>query len=157
MDEPADTARSEPARVRIPAINIDAALIELGLEEDGSMEVPADFNEIGWFAPGGVPGGRGPTVIAAHVDSPTGPAAFIDLRRLTIGDVITVATDDGMEHAYAVTRIDEHPKNAFPTAAVFGATSVDALRLVTCSGDFDAQSLSYTSNLVVFAERADVP
>lgn len=144
---------SPPVRVSIPAINLDESLIDLGIADDGAMEVPADYDEVGWFTGGGRPGGTGPTVIAAHVDSPTGPAVFQDLEDLVVGDVVEVQDADGRTHAYRVTEAADYPKSSFPTARVFGATARDELRLITCGGVFDRDSGHYVDNRVVYAER----
>ncbi|WP_231717991.1 class F sortase [Microbacterium aurantiacum] len=142
-----------PTQVTIPAIELDEPLIDLGLQADGSMEVPVDFDDVGWYTPGGRPGGRGPVVIAGHVDSPTGPAVFLRLKELVPGDTVTVTAADGTPHDYVVTEVRDVAKNAFPTAEVFGATATDTLRLITCGGLFDTAAASYTDNRVVFAER----
>jgi hypothetical protein len=60
---------------------------------------------------------------------------------------------DGSTARYAVSGTSQVPKGEFPTAAVFGATADDVLRLITCTGAFDAGARSYTDNLVVTAER----
>ncbi|MET2010362.1 class F sortase [Microbacterium chocolatum] len=143
-----------PAQVTIPAIDLAEPLIDLGLQADGSMEVPVDFDDVGWYTPGGRPGGRGPVVIAGHVDSPTGPAVFLRLHELVPGDAVTVTAADGSVHEYVVTEVRDVAKNAFPTAEVFGATAADTLRLITCGGLFDTAAASYTDNRIVFAERA---
>lgn len=143
-----------PVSVAVPAIALESPLIDLGIEADGTMEVPVDFDDVGWFTGGGRPGGAGPTVIAAHVDSPTGPAAFIDLDQLVVGDAVTVTGADGTAHDYVVTRVEQYAKNAFPTAEVFGASARDELRLITCTGVFDPGASSYVDNLVVYAEPA---
>ncbi len=153
---PASTPTADqapPAQVSIPAIDLDEPLIDLGLQTDGSMEVPVDFDDVGWYTPGGRPGGRGPVVIAGHVDSPTGPAVFLRLHDLVPGDAVAVTAADGTVHEYVVTEVRDVAKNAFPTAEVFGATSADTLRLITCGGLFDTAAASYTDNRVVFAER----
>ena len=36
-----------PVRIRIPAISVDAAVVDLGLNQDGTLEVPADFDVAG--------------------------------------------------------------------------------------------------------------
>lgn len=145
---------SDPVRVVIPALGLDEALIDLGIAEDGTMEVPVEYDEVGWFTGGGRPGGTGPTVIAAHVDSPTGPAVFQSLRDLAAGDTVEVQDADGRTHSYRVTEAADYPKSAFPTARVFGATARDELRLITCGGIFDRNAGSYVDNHVVYAERA---
>ncbi|WP_043676246.1 class F sortase, partial [Clavibacter michiganensis] len=141
-----------PTRVAMPAIELDEPLIDLGIAPDGRMEVPVDFDDVGWFTGGGRPGGRGPTVIAAHVDSRVGPAAFARLAELGVGDEVTVQDVDGGTTRYAVTEVADFAKADFPTARVFGAQPTDQLRLITCGGVFDRSVGHYEDNRVVFAE-----
>ncbi|RII94702.1 class F sortase, partial [Clavibacter michiganensis] len=141
-----------PTRVAIPAIDLDQPLIDLGIAADGRMEVPVDFDDVGWFTGGGRPGGRGPTVIAAHVDSRVGPAAFGRLAELGVGDEVSVQDVDGGSTRYAVTEVADFAKADFPTARVFGAQPTDQLRLITCGGIFDRSVGHYEDNRVVFAE-----
>ncbi|MQA32544.1 class F sortase [Modestobacter roseus] len=143
----------EPESVRIPAIGVRRDLVDLGLAGDGTAEVPRDFDDAGWFTGGGRPGSRGPTVLLGHVDSTAGPAVFADLRDLVPGDVVEVTVAGGAVARYAVTGSEQVPKDEFPTAAVFAATTEDVLRLITCTGDFDRGARSYEDNLVVTAER----
>ena len=117
------------------------------------MEVPADFNEVGWFTPGGRPGGMGPTVIAGHVDSPTGPAVFFELRDLVEGERLQVTDTSGTVFEYEIYRVGDYPKAQFPTAEVFGAILTDEVRLITCTGLFDDSIGHYEDNRVVFARR----
>jgi len=145
---------AEPARVSVPAIDLDEPLIGLGIAEGGAMEVPVDADEVGWFTGGGRPGGRGPTVIAAHVDSTTGPAVFFRLSELVPGDEVTVTTVEGTAVRYVVDEVVDVPKAEFPTARVFGARPGDELRLITCGGVFDPGSGHYDENRVVFASPA---
>ncbi len=142
-----------PVTVSVPAIGVDEELMDLGLLPDGTAEVPTDFDRVGWFTGGGRPGARGPTVLLGHVDSTAGPAVFSDLRDLRPGDLVEVTVADGSTARYEVTGTEQFPKDRFPTAAVFGATVDDVLRLVTCTGAFDAGARSYVDNLVVTAVR----
>lgn len=140
-----------PTAVSIPAIGVEDTLIDLGIAADGKMEVPVDFDEIGWFTGGGKPGGRGPTVIAAHVDGLAGPAAFFRLDKLTAGDTVSVSDVEGGVTSYQVTEVVTVEKADFPTARVFGAVPGDELRLITCGGYFDRDVGHYDKNVVVFA------
>ncbi|HJW59871.1 MAG TPA: class F sortase, partial [Actinomycetota bacterium] len=145
---------SPPVRVEIPAIGVSSPLVRLGLEPDGTMQVPGDFQVAGWFTGGVQPGQLGPAVIAGHVDSRTGPAVFYRLRDLRPGDHIRVELADGTALRFVVERARSYPKAGFPTGAVFGPVPSAALRLVTCTGDFDRARGSYRDNLVVFARLA---
>ena len=142
-----------PARVTIPALGLDEDLIDLGIGADGTLEVPQDFSRVGWFTGGGRPGGIGPTVIAGHVDSAIGPAVFFELPTLAIGDRFTLTDVSGATFDYQVYRAEDFPKNAFPTAEVFGALLTDEVRLITCTGLFDESIGHYDDNRVVFASR----
>jgi sortase (surface protein transpeptidase) len=144
-------ATSEPVRLEIPAIGVGAPLLRLGLEPDGAMQVPGDFARAGWFAEGPAPGQVGPSVIAGHVDSKTGPAVFYRLRDLRPGDPVLVERADGSRLRFLVERSRSYPKSMFPTQDVFGPVPVAALRLITCGGEFDRARGSYRENLVVFA------
>jgi sortase (surface protein transpeptidase) len=140
-----------PVRIEIPAIGVSAGVIRLGLNRDGSMQVPADFGLTGWFTGSPTPGETGPAVIAGHIDSRSGPAVFYRLRALRPGDRIAVARTDGTTVHFAVDNVAQYPKRAFPTEAVFGPAPEPLLRLITCGGTFDYFRRSYRDNVVVTA------
>jgi hypothetical protein len=142
---------SPPVRVEIPSIGVSSRLIRLGLNADGTMEVPRDYGRAGWFTGGAMPGQDGPAVISGHVDSKSGPAVFYRLRELRPGDTIRVRRADGGWLAFEVTGSARYAKAAFPTDAVFGPVTGPVLRLITCGGDFDRSSGHYLDNVVVTA------
>jgi sortase (surface protein transpeptidase) len=149
---------SVPVRVEIPAIGVSTPLVRLGLNPDGTMQVPGDFQVAGWFTGAPQPGQLGPAVIAGHVDSRTGPAVFYRLRDLHPGDEVRVVRADHRVVRFRVDDLASYPKQALPDDAVFGATTTPALRLITCAGSFDRSRRSYRDNLVVSATRvADGP
>ena len=145
----------DPERIVIPAIGVDADVIDLGLNNDGTMEVPTDFAQTGWFTPGVPPGRVGPAVIAGHVDSRSGPAVFFRLNELEVGDEIDVLSAEGEEVTFVVRSMEQHPKDAFPTEKVYSGTPGPELRLITCGGVFDQGERSYRDNVIVYAERID--
>ena len=73
---------STPTRVQIPALGVTSSVIDLGLERDGSMEVPGGAYPVGWFDGSPTPGELGPSVLAGHVDWSGEPGAFYGLREL---------------------------------------------------------------------------
>lgn len=145
------TSGDQPVEVRLPTIGVRSVLVRLGLNADGSMEVPSDFGSAGWLATGPVPGARGPAVIAGHVDSTTGPAVFFRLRELRAGDPVEVVQRDGDVVRFTVRTRSTFAKDRFPTDQVFGPTAGPVLRLITCDGDIDPRTGHYKDNLVVFA------
>jgi Sortase domain len=140
-----------PVEVTIPAIGVDSPLEALGLNSDGSLAKPSQWQVAGWYAGGVRPGDDGPAVIAGHVDSVSGPAVFYRLRDLRRGAVVFIREANGTTLRFVVDSSVSYPKDRFPSAAVYGPAAVPVLRLVTCTGDFDWQAKSYVDNLVVTA------
>jgi sortase (surface protein transpeptidase) len=144
-------ATAAPLRVRIPSIGVDSPLVRLGVDAAGALVPPADFARAGWFTASPLPGAVGPSVIAGHVDSRTGPAVFFRLRDLSPGDEILVDRADGTTARFTVYAADRYPKDEFPTDEVYGPTPRAELRLITCGGEFDHDQRSYRDNVVVYA------
>jgi sortase (surface protein transpeptidase) len=143
----------KPAFVEVETIGLTSSLIPLGLRTDGTLQVPTVASQAGWFSEGVVPGQPGAAVVVGHVDSYLGSAVFGRLKELKPADVIRVVMNDGSTLAFSVGRIDQYPKNIFPTDLVYGKTDKAELRLVTCAGQFDKSARSYTDNIVVYATK----
>ena len=145
--------RVRPVSLRIPSIGVDSrSLVDLAKEADGSLEVPVDPADAGWFTPGPAPGQFGPAVIAGHVDGGGGPGVFYRLGELRPGASLEVTREDGSTARFVVDKVERYAKDAFPTAAVYGdSTPRSELRLITCGGDFDDETGHYVDNVVAYA------
>nr|WP_307804239.1 class F sortase [Micromonospora echinofusca] len=151
---PVGLDRSDPTRVRIPRIGVDADIMSLGVNADGSMEVPSlkQADRAGWYRFGPSPGEIGSSVVVGHVDSKElGPAVFFKLGALRPGDTIQVSRKDGKVVTFTVDGVKAFPKASFPTDLVYATTPNATLRLVTCGGAFDKKKGTYLDNVVVFA------
>lgn len=135
----------------MPDIGVSQRLMDLGVNTDGTLEVPEDYEAVGWYADGFAPGDPGPAIMVGHVDSFEGPAVFHEVSRLMPGARIEVARADGSAVTFVVDRVESYSKTAFPTEDVYGSTGVPELRLITCGGEFDYQTRSYRSNVIAFA------
>jgi len=143
---------ASPGRLQIPALGVSTTVVGLGLNADGSLQVPGNFSQAGWYRASPTPGALGPAVVVGHVDSAaSGPAVFYRLAELRPGDGISIQRADGSTAVFTVTGVREYPKDHFPTGLVYANTSDAALRLITCGGGFDAVSGHYRDNIVVFA------
>lgn len=145
---------SVPVRLQIPAIGVDTGLMSLGLQDDGSLEVPPEGFPAGWYTEAPTPGELGPAIIAGHVDWDGSPGVFFSLRDLAPGDAITVERTDGSAARFRVGSVQQFPKDEFPTDAVYADIAHAGLRLITCGGSFDGAARSYEDNIVVFADLA---
>lgn len=148
-------AVSRPARIRIPSLQVDANIIDLGLQANGEMQVPPDAKDAGWYTKSPIPGQTGPAVIAAHVNwkGVDGPFAHID--QLKADDQVVIVHDNGAIDTFAVMKVETVPKDDYPADTVYADTPGPELRLITCGGTFDADAHSYTSNVIAFAKLAD--
>jgi LPXTG-site transpeptidase (sortase) family protein len=141
---------SAPKRLRIPRIGVNSSMMPLGLQRNGSLQVPPDAPTSGWFAGGPRPGQVGPAVIAGHVHWNGRWAVFQHLSTLKYGDKIHVDRRDGSSVTFRVTRVEHYKKTAFPTKLVYGNLTYPGLRLITCDR-FDYTRRAYMDNIVVFA------
>lgn len=143
---------SGPARLKIPSINVDAAIEPVGLTSDGAMGVPKGPNEVVWFNLGPRPGENGSAVIAGHYDWKNNlPAVFDNLHKLQKGDKISIEDEKGMTIVFVVSGIQVYDKDddAF---GVFNSSDGKArLNLVTCAGDWNKAEKVFSDRLVVFA------
>lgn len=146
--------RSLPMSVDIPAIGVRSQLLRLGVNADGTIQVPSlttSADEAAWFKYSATPGQIGASVIEGHVDSYDGPAVFFRLGALRPGDTINVTLADGVTAIFRVTGVREYLKDDFPSKTIYGTTNYAALRLITCGGAFDPVTHHYLSSTVVFA------
>jgi hypothetical protein len=145
-------ARSIPVHLSIPIIGLSDSLSELGLNKNGTVQVPTSWDVPGWYRLGPSPGQLGSAVILGHVDSVNGPAAFYRLASLRPGNEVSVKLADGQNVHFKVIGLRMYSKSKFPDRLVYGRRSYSALQLVTCGGTFDSGTHHYLSNLVVFTE-----
>ena len=148
---PGTLAESLPLTVSIPALGVSSDVMRLGLEDDGSMEVPPGAYPAGWYEGGPTPGELGPAVLAGHVDWAGDAGVFAGIGTLAAGDEIRVGRADGRIAIFRVERAERFAKDRFPTAAVYGDIDHAGLRLITCGGAFDEGVQDYRDNVVVFA------
>lgn len=142
--------------LRIPSIGVRSTLIPLGLNADGTVEVPSldEPMQAGWYRYGPTPGDVGPAVVLGHVNARGSPGVFARLDELAVGDAVSVERDQGHRIDFVVTRVEQVSKTRFPTARVYGDTPAPELRLVTCGGELDRARHRYLDSVIVYAVRA---
>ncbi|MFE0106882.1 class F sortase [Streptomyces sp. NPDC059009] len=152
-DRQASDRSTSPTRVSIPSVGVSSGLMRLGLNDDGTVEVPPAEKGMtaGWYTGNPAPGEPGASVIIGHNDTRFGKAVFHDLKKIRKGADITVRNSRGKALRFTVTGTETVSKKTFPTDKVYGATNSRALRLITCDGAFDDAGHP-VDNLIVYAE-----
>lgn len=147
-----------PAELIIPKIGVNATIIDLGLESNGSLNVgpldhqPEASDEAGWYTGSVRPGQIGPAVIAGHINY-SGPGVFEYLTDLRVGDLIYVKRFGGSIVEFRVTMVQTKLKTDFPTGGVFDPTPDAELRLISCTGTYNRATHHYNSNVIVYAQE----
>ncbi|MET9108976.1 class F sortase [Streptomyces zhihengii] len=150
-----ETERPAPTEVTIPSLGVRSTLMELGLNADGTVEVPPAEKGMtaGWYRGGSVPGAPGPAVLIGHNGTRFGRAVFHDLKNIREGAEVLVRDGAGKTLRFTVTGKEAVSKKAFPTEKVYGPTKGSTLRLITCDGEFDAEGHP-VDNLIVYGTLA---
>jgi LPXTG-site transpeptidase (sortase) family protein len=155
-DRPYWGSRPRPgiaARLEIPAIKLETDVVEGGIVTNGHGEpewqtvpfVALQYRELGRV------GERGNAVISGHVVTINEGNVFRDLNKVSFGDSIQVQTDEG-----SFTYIVEDMQLVKPNQVeVMEQTKDYRLTLITCGGEFDSRSRSFSDRLVVVTRLAD--
>ncbi|WP_122262011.1 class F sortase [Ornithinimicrobium cerasi] len=144
--------QAAPVRLSVPSLDLVVEIDGVGVASDGQMEIPEEPDRAGWYRYGPAPGSdAGSVVVAGHVDTTTGPGAFLDLTRVEEGAEVVVELDDGTSTTYRVVGGEQVAKSDLAVDEIFRRDGDPVLRMVTCSGDWSPRTGSYTDNLVISA------
>lgn len=143
------------SRLLIPRIGVKAPTIEVGLDQQGVMQVPEKPFDVGWYSFTPHPGEPGNAVVAGHVTwVTTGRAVFYRLNELRPGDEIVAVNEEGEEFHYVVEQSTLVPDGPKVIEAVVAQYSEPVLTLITCEGSFDWRTQNYAARRIVRAKLA---
>jgi len=146
---------STPMRLKIPKINVDAAVELVGLTSGGAMGAPKGGKNVGWYSTGPQPGDIGSAVIDGHFGRwKNGEGSVFDnLNTLQKGDRLSVEDEKGAIITFVVRESREYDPNADATDVFSSDDEKSHLNLITCEGVWNKDSKSYSGRLVVFADK----
>ena len=145
------TIRRLPANeVDIPSLGVTAPLLAEPLAR-GSLTIPSDVHDVGWYSGGGQIGAQvGTLLLAGHVNYVgQGWGAFGHLADLQRGATVFTTNAAGAVRAWRVTAVTAMLQAALPQG-IFDASGPRRLALVTCGGTLEPDHL-YNDNVVVYA------
>lgn len=145
--------KADPSIFVIPKLTVHTEIEKVGVDAEGRMDIPKNWQHVAWYAPGVKPGETGSAVIDGHVDTPTGaPAVFANLTHLTKGDEIIIIDTANQKYTYKVTHVVTYPLENVPLTDVFSKTNGNHLNLITCGGIWDRNKHQYTERTVVYSD-----
>lgn len=143
--------RSLPVRLKIPSIEVDAAIESVGLTTAGDMQVPSTSVTVGWYKFGPRPGEEGSAVIDGHLFAGNAGGVFYNLQKLRVGDNIYIVDDKGTSISFAV-RTSRTYKESEYVPVIFNNNVGTHLNLITCNGSYNSFQKSFSKRLVIFAD-----
>jgi len=144
---------TDPVRLIIPALHIDAKVQQVGMTAAGAMATPSNFTDVAWYKYGPEPGQLGSSVIDGHVDNGLSLAGvFKHLGDMKVGDDVFVQEEDGSRLHFKVTDIESYPYQSAPAPQIFAQNDAARLNLITCEGTWIPAGRTYDRRLVVYTE-----
>jgi LPXTG-site transpeptidase (sortase) family protein len=154
IEQPTVPDQGVPLRLSVPGINVDAAVMSVGLTSDGAMDIKKDPSEVAWYNLGPRPGSVGSAVIAGHYGWENGKGSvFNELHTLKSGDVIFVQDDKGGVASFKVRESRSYDPNADATSIFRSGDGKSHLNLITCEGMWNSPLQTYSQRLVVFSDK----
>ena len=141
----------------LPSAGIRAAVVQVGLTPDGAMGSPDNPFVVGWFNRSALPGESGNALLGGHRDYQdrdgnidVGVCWKLDDTR--VGDQL-IMVDESQNRYYVYDIVDKATIRPDSKEAIryLSQTRESVVTLITCSGDFDAQTHSYEERIVVVA------
>lgn len=155
--EKANIPADYPVRLVIPSLGIDANVQYVGITRHGTMAVPTNFTDVGWYKNGPLPGSAGSAVMAGHVDNALAlPGVFKHLEDIEIGADVYVLAKDGAKTHFVVENVQTYDASEAPASAIFAKKGEPRLNLITCQGDWIQSEHQYDRRLVVYTREAGV-
>jgi len=146
-----------PLIISIPSIGVESTVEHVGIKKDGSMDVPKNIMNVGWYQFGTRPGAIGSAVIDGHVNwVKNKKAVFGNLKQIKLGDKILIKDAFQNTHTFVVrdTRVVKASADA---TTIFSSTDKKAhLNLITCDGVWSKSARQYTNRFVVFADKEEI-
>lgn len=154
-DEQTKISTELPVQLKIPSLNIIAAIESVSLTSGGAMDTPKNPANVAWYNIGPRPGEIGSAVMAGHFGQwKNGQGSiFENLHQLKIADKIYVVDSQGATTTFVVKDLRRYDPKA-DTTSIFNSTDDGShLNLITCDGNWDKTTKSYPERLVVFTDK----
>lgn len=146
-----------PKYLIIPKLNINTNVYAVGITTQGAIDAPKTAWDVGWYQDGTLPGsGSGAALVDGHVnDAFNTPGVFSELSTLNAGDDVMIVRGDDSKLAYKVVSTLRQPLGNIDMNKVLRSVDPgkEGLNLITCGGQYDKKTGTYSDRIVVFTVR----
>ncbi len=138
-----------PVRLQISAIGLSAGVESVGVTTGGTMAVPQNATDVGWYSGGVRPGQHGDAVIDGDAVWVSQPAPFARLSDLKAGDRVRLGLSNGSTLTFRVVSVTSYPFTLSQIPGLFSRSGTPRLSLVTSTSEWDGKG--YQPRVVVNA------
>ncbi len=144
-----------PRTITIKKINVYARVLTMGVLPSGALETPRNTNDTGWYKASSKPGEGGAGLIVGHVSGAVNAGIFYNLKKLDVGDTITVERGDGVKIDYKVIKKEQVPSEQVDNAKLLLPVTVGkgGLNLMTCGGKYLSDKETFTDRVIIYTEQ----
>jgi LPXTG-site transpeptidase (sortase) family protein len=146
-------APSLPRLLTISTIGVKARVLQVGVDANNRLGTPKNIFDTAWYGASSKPGEMGAVLIDGHYSGPNTKGVFSKLNRLKVGDEIGLERGDNKVFTYAVIKTETIPEASVDMSKllVSASTTMPGLNLITCGGDYDTRSNTFSDRTVVYA------
>jgi sortase (surface protein transpeptidase) len=147
----------EPRYISIPKLKTKRTrVLKMGTDGQGAIQTPRNTWDTGWFDGSSSPSDSvGSALIVGHVSGYTSGGIFYNLYRLEDGDTIDIEMGNGVRYTYRVVGKEEVPLEGINMNKYLVSKDIDkpGLTIMTCAGEYNAETQTYENRLAIFAVR----
>lgn len=155
-DDSHQVAANEPRKIEIPSIGVSGCIHKVGIDQNKAVTAPTNIHLAGWYVNSALPGKNGLSLIDGHVQGRYSEGIFKHLVNVKPGERIRVQLGDLSWREFDAVDIKNYPLNEAANKMQQPLEEVGSqLTLITCGGDFDKQSQSYSERVIVRAKLLD--
>lgn len=145
-----------PRYLIIPKLRVDAKIVSVGVNSDGSLGTPNNVFDTAWYNKSSQPGQQGAMLIDGHISSWTTRGVFYGLNTLLPGDSIDVQGGNGAIFTYKVVKTEVYNVNNVNMNAALSPINPTkpGLNLISCTGDVIAGTSEFNKRIIVFTTQS---
>ncbi len=139
----------------LPSAGIRASVVQVGLTPHGAMGSPDNPFVVGWFNRSAAPGRPGNALLGGHRDyqdlsGNVDVGVCWELNKTQVGDQLIMFEQSSDRYlVYDIVETASIRPESLEAARFLSQTRESVVTLFTCSGEFDAETHSYSERIVV--------
>lgn len=139
-----------PASIYIPGLNIASDLAAVGLHPNGTVALPKNKKEIGWYKASSPPATNSTVLLTGfrEVGLP-----FSSLTAIKNGDLIELSDKSGDSFWYHVATMEFYAAGQVPMSELITINKGDQLVIIVNNGVWLPEEKQYSERIVVVAKR----